>query len=180
MKKFLTILITAVIILSLYTCTARAAEPETDYALTVSVEDITAVMEQMEAYDAELDMLARLVWGEARGVDSTMEQAAVIWCALNRVDAGYSDGTISGVVRARAQFAYSSGSPVTEELRALAQDVVIRWLLEKRGIEDVGRVLPAEYLYFAGHDGHNWFRIEYRCRARWDWSLPDPYGEVEG
>ncbi len=145
------------------------------HTMVISVEDITAVMEQLKDYDEEMDMLAKLVWAEARGIDSKMEQAAVVWCVLNRVDAGFSNDTISGVVKARSQFAYSSGLPVKEGLRDLAQDVLIRWLLEKRGIGDVGRVLPKEYLYFAGHDGHNWFRKGYSSRKYWDWSLPDPY-----
>jgi hypothetical protein len=176
MKKMIIALLATASIMAITANTALAAEPEAD-EMIVSVEDITEVMQQLTAYDDELDMLAKLVWAEARGVDSQMEQAAVVWCVLNRVDAGFSDGTISGVITARYQFAYDKHDPVTDELRALAQDVVTRWLLEKRGVENVGRVLPAEYLYFAGHDGHNWFRIEYRCRARWDWSQDNPYAE---
>jgi hypothetical protein len=173
----------AVICMLCYSSTAFAEAPEeapesedqTVYTMVVSVQDITDVMEQLKEYDDELDMLAKLVWAEARGINSKAEQAAVIWCVLNRVDAGFSKGTISSVVRAHSQFAYSSGAPVKEGLRDLARDVVIRWLLEKRGIVDVGRVLPCNYLYFAGHDGHNWFRKSYHSRKYWDWSLPDPY-----
>ena len=36
--------------------------------------------------EAEVEMLARLIWGEARGVPSDMHKAAVVWCVLNRVD----------------------------------------------------------------------------------------------
>jgi hypothetical protein len=175
----------AVSVLLMFTSTALAAEavdetetePLPTRTMAVSVEDITAVMEQLEEYDKELDMLARLVYAEARGVDSKAEQAAVIWCALNRADAGYASGTISSVVRARSQFAYSSRLPVKEVFRSLAEDVVIRWLLEKRGVAYVGRVLPSNYLYFAGRNGHNWFRKTYRSSNYWDWSLPDPYEE---
>ena len=184
MKKLIAGL-AAVSVLLLFASTALAAgpvdetetEPQPARTMAVSVEDITAVMEQLEEYDVELDMLARLVYGEARGVNSRAEQAGVIWCALNRVDAGYSNGTISSVVRARSQFAYSSRLPVKESLRSLAEDVVIRWLLEKRGVAYVGRVLPSDYLYFAGRNGHNWFRKTYRSNHYWDWSLPDPYEE---
>jgi|AGTN01.1.fsa_nt_gi hypothetical protein len=173
----------AVICMLCYAGTAFATAPDKEpeigdqavHTMVVSVEDITAVMEQLERYEADVDMLAKLIWAEARGINSKAEQAAVIWCALNRVDAGFADSTISSVVRARSQFAYSSGSPIKKELRSLAQDVVIRWLLEKRGIGEVGRVLPSDYLYFAGHDGHNWFRKSYRGGKYWDWSLPDPY-----
>lgn len=42
--------------------------------------------------EAEVEMLARLIWGEARGIPSDMHKAAVVWCALNRVDAeGWPD-----------------------------------------------------------------------------------------
>ena len=100
-----------------------------------------------------------------------------MWCALNRVDAGYFGSSIATVVKARSQFAYSAGLPITAEFKSLAEDVMIRWLLEKRGVEDVGRVLPEDYLYFAGRNGHNWFRKYFRSDDYWDWSLPDPYVE---
>jgi hypothetical protein len=67
---------------------------------------------------------------------------------------------------------------VDEECFCIAQDVMIRWLLEKRGITEVGRVLPSDYLYFAGRGGRNWFRKTYRSDDYWDWSLPDPYDET--
>lgn len=127
--------------------------------------------------DDEIDMLARLIYAEARGVDSTMEQAAVVWCVLNRVDSGHRGDTIAEVVTAHGQFAYSRKTPVKDELRELAMDVVVRWMREKQGLEDVGRVLPSEYVYFAGHGGHNWFRDAYCGGEYWDWSLPDPYAE---
>lgn len=153
-------------------------DPQAANMLVVSIEDITAVMEQLADYENDMDMLAQLVWAEARGIDSRAEQAGVIWCVLNRLDSGYWGDTISGVIRSRSQFAYSSGSPVTEDLRDLAQDVMTRWLLEKEGVRDVGRVLPSEYLYFSGRGGHNWFRKGYSSSEYWDWSLPDPYEEL--
>ena len=177
LKKAITSILVTLLVLSLYTCVAQAAEDTDDELLTVTVEDITAVSEQLIELDTELDMLARLVYSEARGVDSEMEQAAVIWCVLNRVDAGY--GTIKGVITARHQFAYSSRITVTDEFRALAQDVVTRWLLEQRGIENVGRVLPSDYLWFSGRNGHNWFRNAYRRGDYWDWDCENPYSEAE-
>ena len=171
MKKLIVSLLIAILILSLYAAVGKAEEPK--HTVTVTVDDITAVSAQIIEYEDEMDMLARLVWAEARGIDSEMEQAAVAWCVLNRVDAGY--GTISEVVTAKHQFAYRKNAPVTEELRELAKDVLTRWLLEKRGVIDVGRVLPTNYLYFAGRRGHNRFRISYRGRTYWDWSLMNPY-----
>lgn len=125
----------------------------------------------------DVDALARTLYGECRGVPSRMEQAAVAWCVLNRVDAGYAD-TVLGVVSAPGQFVgYSSYHPVTDELAELAADVLERHWREQQGETDVGRVLPIDYLWFSGRDGHNWFRAKYRSRDYWDWSLPDPYTE---
>lgn len=159
--------------------TALAAGPEDEIAQKPSVpgeasKEIPDVLAELQLYESEIDMLAKLVYAEARGVGSKMEKAAVIWCVLNRVDEGR--GTISEVVTAPSQFAYSRRLPVKDDLRELARDVLIRWLLEKRGVDDVGRVLPAEYTYFAGRGGHNWFRIKYKGNGEyWDWTLPDPY-----
>ena len=69
-------------------------------------------------------------------------------------------------------------APVTERFKAIAADVVMRWQLERLGIGESGRVLPKNYLFFAGRDGHNWFRTEYRGGGYWDWTMGSPYEEV--
>lgn len=139
---------------------------------------------QTEMYDSEnaigivmstedINLLAKTVYGEARG-ESTMQQAAVVWNILNRVDAGR--GTIRQVVTAKSQYTgYSSGNPVREDLKALVKDVLIRWQMEKVCIGEVGRVLPDDYLYFAAHNGDNRFRKQYKSRSYWDWSYYNPY-----
>ena len=38
--------------------------------------------------ERDVEMLAKTIWAEARGVPSDAEKAAVAWCALNRLDAG--------------------------------------------------------------------------------------------
>ena len=55
--------------------------------------------------EAEVEMLARLIWGEARGIPSDMHKAAVVWCALNRVDAEGWPDTVAEVVTQPHQFA---------------------------------------------------------------------------
>ena len=137
----------------------------------------TASPEPVPPYtSAEAEMLARLIYAEARGVPSDAEKAAVAWCVLNRVDADRWADTIAGVVTHPHQFAYYASNPVTDELLALAEDVLTRWWQEKNGQEDVGRVLPADYYFFGGDGQRNHFRKEYPVeRANWDWSLPDPY-----
>lgn len=132
-----------------------------------------AAERQIEKRDIEL--CARLLWGEARGVKSKAEQAAVIWCVLNRLDAGYAD-SIEGVITAKGQFTgYRKSNPITGELYELAEDVLMRYYLEKEGFTDTGRTLPKDYLWFTGYKGRNRFRNKYRGGQYWDWSLPSPY-----
>lgn len=129
----------------------------------------------------EVEMLAKTIWAEARGVPSTARQAAVAWCALNRLDAGTFGDTLAEVLSKPYQFAYDPASPVTDEFLALADDVLHRWYLEQNGVEGVGRTLPEDYLFFEGDGLENHFRKEYeKTGDTWDWSLPDPYGEEGG
>ena len=128
--------------------------------------------------DAEVEALARLLYGEARSC--TVEgQAAVIWCVLNRVDSGdpYFADTVMGVVTQPSQFfGYHKDYPVLPELVEVAEDVLMRWNVEHSGIvENPGRVLPREYLYFSGDGAHNYFTREYNGDDVWDWSLWSPY-----
>lgn len=127
----------------------------------------------------EVEMLAKTIWAEACGVPSTARQAAVAWCALNRLDAGTFGDTLAEVLSKPYQFAYDPASPVTDEFLALADDVLHRWYLEQNGVEGVGRTLPEDYLFFEGDGLENHFRKEYeKTGDTWDWSLPDPYGEA--
>lgn len=124
--------------------------------------------------DEEAVLLAKMLWGEARGVSSDMEKAACVWCILNRVDNGY--GTITMVVTAPLHFAgYAEDNPVDADLKALCEDVLSRWYAEKDGQVEVGRVLPIDYLWFSGDGKENHFRNAYRGGDRWDWSLQNPY-----
>ena len=128
-------------------------------------------------YKDEIPYIARTVWGEARGCSET-EQAAVIWCILNRVDSSirYMPDNIIDVVTQKHQFlGYVKTFPVTEKIRELVIDVLTRWEMEKAGVENVGRVLPPEYMWFHGDGWHNHFRDSYRGGNRWDWSLDSPY-----
>ena len=73
--------------------------------------------------ESDVELIAKTVWQEARGIPSKAEQAAVVWCILNRVDDDRWGDTIAEVVTAPHQFAYDAGAPVTDELRRLAEDV---------------------------------------------------------
>lgn len=139
-----------------------------------------AVQEETELpYDEEtVEVLCKVVYGEARGCDKT-QQAAVIWCILNRVDSDKFPNDVVAVVTQKNQFeGYSSKFPVTDEIKELVLDVLGRYEQEKAGVENVGRVLPNDYLFFrSSGKGTNLFRQNYGSKTIWDWSWGTPYGE---
>ena len=107
----------------------------------------------------DINMIARTVWGEARGL-SDLEKSMVIWCILNRVDAG--ETSIARIITAEGQFhGYSPNFPVDEDIVALVKDVLARWQMEKVCAGDVGRTLPKDYLWFRAKNGHNVFRNKF-------------------
>lgn len=131
---------------------------------------------QYTATDAT--MMARVMYLEARGIRSKTEIACIGWTVLNRVDAKFQ-ASIAAVITAPNQFAYRASAPTTSDygysLVALATDVLDRWSREKAGQTNVGRVLPKDYLWYAGDGKHNYFRNAYRGGTRWNFSLPSPY-----
>lgn len=122
----------------------------------------------------DVELIGRTIWGEAGGIADPAERAAVAWCILNRADAwGQS---VEEVVTAPQQFhGYRATGDCPEEHLELARDVLTRWQAEKDGAEDVGRVLPAGYLYFHGDGEHNYFTEEWRSGLYYDWTLTSPY-----
>lgn len=108
--------------------------------------------------EADAVALAQMAWGEARGC-SREGQAQTMWCVLNRVDAW--GGTPLQQCSSSGQFyGYSAMNPVTDELYALAVDVLIRWDAEKAG-QAVERELGTGYLWFTGDSIENHFRKVY-------------------
>lgn len=157
--------------------TVANAEVETTPELTITPALIIEIVEKEYIPDeADIEILAKVLWGEARGINSTMEKAAVVWCVLNRVDCSNWPDTVSDVVKQLNQFTgYLKKNPATDELKEIAKDVLVRWMREKDGYTDVGRVLPAEYTYFNGNGKHNLFRSEYRSSKFWNWDISNPY-----
>lgn len=124
--------------------------------------------------EKDVELIGRTIWGEAGGVQSKAERAAVAWCILNRVDA--FGQTIEEVVTAPHQFqGYRPEGDCPEEHFELAEDVLERWAMEKYGVKDVGRVLPADCLYFLGDGKRNHFTNEWLSTNYWGWEMPDPY-----
>lgn len=146
----------------------------TPQVIDVIIEEPVEETPKYEIDRSDVEMLARLTWGEARGCTTT-EQAAVMWCVLNRVDSEdplFPD-TIQEVITQKNQFhGYNINNPIWPELEDLARDVLMRWLTNEEG-----RVLPLEYCWFSGDGSHNYFRDAYWLNKAniWDWSLESPY-----
>lgn len=158
---------------------AQAAD-DGQMSVTATVEQVEATACVATAWEPaadDVEILAKLIWGEARGIPSTTEKAAVVWCVLNRVDSSAHPDTVRAVVTQKHQFAgYSPDFPATEEFKAIAYDVLLRWHSEKEGTENSGRVLPKEYLYFTGDGYHNYFKKRWSSSAdTYNWVLPTPY-----
>lgn len=155
-------------------------EKEVDYNFSKTIlidfsdEDWAAAYNEATAqYEAEIQMIAKVMLNEAGGVPNQAHIAAVGWCILNRVDAGY--GSLSAVITASGQFAWNPNTIVRDDLYWLAKDVVTRWILEKKGFINVGRVLPMDYLWFTGDGVDNNFRCQFDVFDYWNWSWASPY-----
>lgn len=118
--------------------TPEATVPVTVTALpaeTPTLEPITLEFEDQEAIDpmeASKVALAKMVWGEARGC-STTEQAATIWCVLNRYDSGdrFWADTVEGITTQPCQFyGYDPSNPVDPDILALVDAVLTAVVLE--------------------------------------------------
>lgn len=130
------------------------------------------------ATEEEISMLCKVTYGEAGSLSKT-QQAAVVWCILNRVDSEVYPNTISEVITQKSQFyGYKESHPIVQETKEIVIDVLLRWENEQRGELDVGRVLPKEYMYFTGNGKENIFRLTSKSDSTaWDWSLPSPYSD---
>lgn len=127
--------------------------------------------------EEEVSYIAKTVYGEARGC-SKIQQSAVVWCILNRLDNGYWGDTIKSVVTAKSQFSgYSASHPVTDEIRELVEDVLFRWNMERNGATNIGRTLPERFMYFHsdGTGYKNIFTTDCRAGEIWNWNCWNPY-----
>lgn len=173
-------LVLILVCILLLTGGGKADTPEPEAAVTgpaATPEPQRPEPEAVDPLEADKIALAKMVWGEARGC-STTEQAATIWCVLNRYDSGdrFWADTVEGITTQPCQFyGYDPSNPVDPDILALVEDVLARWMAEKECVGSVGRVLPKEYLYFTGDGVHNYFTTEWQGGQTWDWSLESPY-----
>lgn len=143
---------------------------------SIAVEEVTPTEAPFIPDAAEVEALAKMLWGEARGIASDTEKAACVWVVLNRVDDPRFPDTVLEVVKAPYQFAgYSPDYPATDELKALAADVLTRYHAEKNGDTEAGRVIPSGYCWFTGDGERNYFTNEWQGGNTWGWTLESPY-----
>lgn len=145
-----------------------ASPPHTDMAglahperVAVTENAPTAEPEPVQLFtDEDVDAVAKMLWGEARGC-TTYNQRQAVWCVCNRVDDPQFPDSILAVVTQRNQFyGYDESYPVTDELRSIALEVLTKWSAEKQGAT-VERELMPGVCFFTGTGAENVFREAY-------------------
>ena len=153
------------------TATALPAE-------TPALEPITLEFEDLGGHrpdgGVQGSLLAKMVWGEARGC-STTEQAATIWVRAEPLrqwgDRFWAD-TVEGITTQPCQFySYDPSNPVDPDILALVEDVLARWMAEKECVgsvpgaaEGVPVLHPRRRTQLLTTDG--------KVGRTWDWSTP--------
>lgn len=133
----------------------HAADPEMMYITPVGEEEIA---EQIE--EGEKELLACLVWAEARGEDQ-MGKQLVVDVVLNRVDSPSFPSTITEVIYQRNQF-----SPVTDGNLRKAFSNVTQECYEAVATELESRT-DSEILYFTAGGYGRYGTPAYRSGNHW-------------
>lgn len=153
------------------TVRTQAYEPQYTY-----INRVPDDAQPVEIPEEEIIAVSKLLYGECRGIKSKTQQAGCAWVVCNRAKAW--DMSIIEVITQKNQFfGFKESNPVTDELYELAKDVLTRYYSEYEGMPySSGRVLPADYLWFTGVNGMNYFRNSYtKPYTIYDWSLESPY-----
>lgn len=134
----------------------------------------------LDAHYYDTVMMAKTMYGEAKGIGDKRELSMICWTILNRYDSGRFGGSISAIITSPRQFAYRASDPTVNQcgvdLLALSQDVFSRWYREKQGETEVGRTLPPGYCFYYGDGRHNYFRMSDRGKGNiWFEGYGDPY-----
>ena len=146
---------------------SRAEAPERTNTGLATYETFDEALERAKAAvpDELAEIAGRAIWGEAGGIPDEAQRAAVVWCACNRADAWDMD--IGDVLNVEAFHGLAIRGTVPEQHVELARDVLARWTLEAEGWQDVGRVLPSQYLYFEGDGCINHFSTQFGGGEYW-------------
>lgn len=146
---------------------SRAEAPEHANSGLATYETFEEALERTKAAvpDELAELAGRAIWGEAGGIQDEAQRAAVVWCACNRADAW--DMEIGEVLTVDQFHGLAIKGEVPPQHVELARDVLARWTLEAEDWQDVGRVLPSQYLYFEGDGRVNHFSTEYGGGEYW-------------
>lgn len=146
---------------------SRAEAPEHANSGLATYETFEEALERAKAAvpDELAELAGRAIWGEAGGIPDEAQRAAVVWCACNRADAW--DMEIGDVFTVDQFHGLAIKGEVPPQHVELARDVLARWTLEAEDWQDVGRVLPSQYLYFEGDGRVNHFSTEYGGGEYW-------------
>ena len=123
--------------------------------------------------------VAITIYGEGGGVPSTTHRSGIPWIICNRVLSPKFPNDIEAVVEQASQFdGYRPNGTFDEASYYLAIDVLERFYRECNGetAEQVGRSIPADYLYFTGDGQENHFRkTQSGAEYVWGSMLISPY-----
>jgi hypothetical protein len=114
----------------------------------------------------EIDMLAKMVWGEAQGC-AAEEQALCVWTAINRLEDGRFGDTFADVLTAPGQFkGYRRKNPVTADMREVVKKCLEDWSRSESAPLLAPYAKKRPYLFFDGRHGsdgkaHNYFRKDW-------------------
>lgn len=160
---------------------------EDDDTIIVKAEETPAPEPEYEKLYTERDVIAmaQMTYGEGWITQSDTEMSWIMWCVCNRFDSGdpfyrncdslYDIITQYYGTDSQQFHGYDPNNPVEERLVNLARDVLDRWSAEKQGATDVGRTLPADYLWFWGDGWHNHFTNDWKGGTEYDGHLGTPY-----
>lgn len=119
---------------------------------------------ELELTNSDVVLLAKMVWGEARGC-APEEQRLVVWTVLQRVDAGgvfAQYDTIEAAVTAPGQFVgYNEQHPVDVDIYNLCLEALSDWQSGAEPPTHETYAPTAPYYFFEGDGRHNWFREEW-------------------
>ena len=129
-------------------------------------------------WEGHAEILARLITDYAGSYTDKNVRAAVAWTVLNSFDSWQGQKSFEDVVK---DFGYDKKTSFKDKSgndnRAIARDVLIRWLAEKCGYTDVGRVIPANYTFLYTENDI----CHFRCHGlkdktdEWNFSFTSPY-----
>lgn len=151
----------------------KIVKPEPVYEKLYSDEDAIALVQML--YGESIGVPTLYTW-DGKVISKEGQNAACIWAVLNRWNPDRYSSIYEIITRPYQYHGWKSSNPVDPYWLELVYDVLDRWNREMHGETDVGRMLPADYIYWHGDGTYNYFRNWYNNGyGYWDWSYGDVY-----